>query len=94
MYIFRLVEVLSGVQKASVFVPLAIVIFIIDLDQCTHLMAIMNKFADDTKVGHSVSVMGDKQFFELTVLAVSVLTKCTTQDTYLLTYKAYKPKLF
>ena len=54
----------------------------------------MNKFADDTKVGHSVSVMGDKQFFELTVLAVPVLTKCTTQDTYLLTYKAYKSKLF
>jgi len=48
-------EVLSGVPQGSVLGPLAFIIFINDLDAETSLISIMNKFADDTKLGHKVN---------------------------------------
>ena len=43
---------------------LAFVIFINDLDICTRLVTIMNKFADDTKVGHSVQSADDRDILQ------------------------------
>ena len=43
---------------------LAFVIFINDLDECTRLVTIMNKFADDTKVGHSVQSADDRDILQ------------------------------
>ena len=48
------IEVLSSVPQESVLGPLAFITFINDLDDCTNRLSIMNKFADDTKLGHQV----------------------------------------
>ena len=46
--------VLSGVPQGSVLGPLAFIVFINDLDQAATLIEILNKFADDTKMGNKI----------------------------------------
>ena len=40
--------------------PLASVVFINDLDDCANLKAVINKFADDAKLGHLVNSETDQ----------------------------------
>ena len=46
----------SGVPQGSVLGPLiAFIVFINDIDDLTKLITVMNKFADDTKLGNTVT---------------------------------------
>ena len=60
-------EVESGVPQGSVLGTLAILVYINDLDTCTTLVSIMNKFADDTKLGHKVTTAEDRQDLQSTL---------------------------
>ncbi len=51
-------------SQGSVFGPLAFIIFNNDLDGKTFLILIMNKFAEDTKLGHKVNIDADKQVLQ------------------------------
>ena len=48
-------EVDSGVPQGSVLGPLAFIVFTNDIDDLTKLITVMNKFADDTKLGNTVT---------------------------------------
>ena len=52
-------DVDSGVPQGSVLDPLAFIVFINDIDDLTRLITIMNKFADDTKLGNIVTSQSD-----------------------------------
>jgi hypothetical protein len=52
-------DVDSGVPQGSVLGPLAFIVFINDIDDLTRLITIMNKFADDTKLGNIVTSQSD-----------------------------------
>jgi hypothetical protein len=58
------IEVLSGVPQGSVLGPLLFLIFINDIDEAAAAVDILRKFADDTKLGHTVNDKNDKNILQ------------------------------
>jgi hypothetical protein len=60
-------EVLSGVPQGSVLGPILFLIFINDLDNAAMLVDILRKFADDTKLGQTVSTPEERAALQQTL---------------------------
>ena len=59
--LFRMVQGWVRSTQGSVLGPLAFVIFINDLDDCIKQLTIVNKFADDTNLGHRIESDQDRE---------------------------------
>ena len=81
-------EVLSGVPQGSVLGPLLFLVFINDLDQAAAAIHIIKKFADDTKLGHTVTSQRERE-----ELQAALDKMCEWADTWGMSFNVDKCKV-
>lgn len=80
--------VLSGVPQGSVLGPLLFIIFIDDIDISALNISVLNKFADDTKLGQVMNTDADKE-----VLQNCLNSLCTWADNWSMKFNESKCKI-
>ena len=82
------IRVLSGVPQGSVLGPLLFIIFIDDIDIAAGDISILNKFADDTKLGQVMCSEEDKEKLQSSLDAL-----CSWADTWDMKFNVSKCKI-
>ena len=82
------IQVFSGVPQGSVLGPLLFIIFIDDIDIAAGDISILNKFADDTKLGQVMCSEEDKKKLQSSLDAL-----CSWADTWDMKFNVSKCKI-